>query len=231
MNLQTNIKSPATRPPLRGSEIFYPESDGEPMAETDFHAKLLIYLRNALEIFFAERQDVYVTGNIMFYYEEGEPKEVISPDVMVCFGIPKGNRRSYKTWEENDVVPSVVIEISSRGTWRKDRVEKRALYAMLGVKEYFIFNPLDLKSDFSFVAFQLKNGEYDALEITNGRVRSEVLDLELVVKNSTLRLFNPAANEFLKTTEELAEAVGELAEENSELKSEIARLKKLLGNK
>ena len=231
MNVQTNTKSPLTVPPRRGSEIFYPESDGEPMAETDIHASLLIDLRKALDVFFADRPDVYVTGNIMFYYEEGAPKEVISPDVMVCFGIPKGNRTSYKTWEENDVVPSVVMEISSRGTWRKDRVEKRALYAMLGVKEYFIFNPLDVKSDFSFVALSLINGEYAAMEIKNGRAQSEVLNLELVVKNQTLRLFNPATNDFLKTTEELAETVGELAEENIELKSEIERLKKLLENK
>ncbi len=238
MNLQTNIKSSPAFPPKRGSAVFYPESDGEPMAETDFHAKLLTDLRNALAMFFAAREDVYVSGNIMFYYEEGEPKEVISPDVMVCFGIPKGNRTSYKTWEENDVVPSVIIEISSRGTWRKDRVEKRALYAMLGVKEYFIFNPLDLKSDFSFVALRLQNGEYDAMEITEGRVRSEILNLDLVVKDETLRLFDPATGEFLKTTEELAETVGELTEtvgelgeENNQLKAEIERLRKLLESK
>ncbi|MCY7345094.1 MAG: Uma2 family endonuclease [Pyrinomonadaceae bacterium] len=231
MNVQTNIKSPSTVPLRRGSEIFYPESDGEPMAETDFHAKLLTDLRIALEIFFADREDVYVTGNIMFYYAEGEPKEVVSPDVMVCFGIPKGNRRSYKTWEENDVVPSVVIEISSLGTWKKDRVEKRMLYEMLGVKEYFIFNPLDLKLEFPFQAFRLKNGEFDSVKIENQRVKSEVLDLELVVKGKTLRLYNPATNEFLKTTEELAETVGELSQENSALKTEIERLKKLLENK
>ena len=224
MNVQANTKSPATVPPRRGSEIFYPESDGEPMAETDFHAKLLTDLRFALEMFFAGREDIYVTGNIMFYYAEGEPKEVISPDVMVCFGIPKGNRRSYKTWEENDVVPSAIIEISSLGTWKKDRVEKRMLYEMLGVKEYFIFNPLDLKLEFPFQAFRLKNGEFDSVKIENQRVRSEVLDLELVVKGKTLRLYNPATNEFLKTTEELGE-------ENAELKIEIERLKKLLENK
>lgn len=224
MNLQTSTKSPAIRPPSRGNEIFYPESDGEPMAETDFHAKLLIYLRNALEMFFAAREDVYVTGNIMFYYAEGEPAEVISPDVMVCFGIPKGDRRSYKTWEETDVVPSVIIEISSRGTWKKDRIEKRLLYEMLGVKEYFIFNPLDLKLEFPFLAFRLENGEFDSVKIENQRVKSEVLGLELVVEGKTLRLFDPAANEFLKTTEELAE-------ENSELKAEIERLKNLLEDK
>jgi Uma2 family endonuclease len=224
MNVQANTKSPLTRPPSHGHEIFYPESDGEPMAETDFHASLLIDLKKALEIFFAEREDIYVTGNIMFYYEEGEPTEVISPDVMVCFGIPKRKRTSYKTWEENDIVPSIVIEISSRGTWKKDRVEKRLLYEMLGVKEYFIFNPLDLKSDSSFLAYRMENGEYESMKIENHRIKSEVLDLELVVEGSTLRIFNPVTNEFLKTTEELAE-------ENIELKAEITRLKKLLENK
>lgn len=221
MNLLLETKWSTVSPPTRKSEIFYPDSDGQPMAETDTHRKLILYLTSCLEIFFANREDIYVTGNIMFYFIEGEPTEVVSPDVMVCFGVPKGERTSYKTWEENDVVPSVVIELSSRGTWRKDRVEKRLLYAMLGVKEYFIFNPLDLKSESRFIALHLKNGEYEAAEIKNERVPSEVLGLELVVSGKTLRLFNPQTSEFLKTTEELAE-------ENTELKSEIERLKKLL---
>jgi Uma2 family endonuclease len=211
-----------------GEEIHYPTSDGKPIAETDTHREQILALIKALEIFFAARADVYVSGNIMFYYVEGSPEESVAPDVMVCFGTAKGERTSYKTWEENEVVPSIVIEISSRGTWKKDRVEKKVLYAALGVKEYFIFNPLDLKSESSFVAFRLKNGEYDAAEITNGRVRSEVLGLDLVVSGKTLRLFNPQTNEFLKTTEELAAAVDGLTEENTELKSEIERLKKLL---
>ncbi len=230
MNLHVNAKSSTIRLPKRGGEMFYPETDGEPMAETDVHANLLIDLRKALEFFFAEREDVYVTGNIMFYYVEGEPTEVISPDVMVCFGIPKGDRTSYKTWEENDVVPSVVIELSSRGTWRKDRVEKKALYAALGVKEYYIFNPLELNSDSSFVAFRLTNGDYETLEIFNNRVRSEALSLELVAFGKTLRLFDARKNEFLKTPEELSETVNQLGDENTELKAEIERLKKLLEN-
>lgn len=201
------------------------------MAETDTHRNLLSELISQLEVFFAAREDVYVSGNIMFYYEEGEPAEVISPDVMVCFDIPKRQRTSYKTWEENDVVPSVVIEISSRGTWKKDRIEKRLLYEMLGVKEYFIFNPLDLKSDSSFLAYRLRNGEYESIKIENQKVGSEILGLDLIIRDQTLRLYNSTNGEFLKTTEELAETVGELAEKNSELKSEIERLKKLLENK
>jgi len=175
----------------------------------------------ALDMFFADREDVYVTGNIMFYYVEGDPTQVISPDVMVCFGIPKGDRTSYKTWAENDVVPSVVIELSSRGTWRKDRVEKKALYEMLGVKEYYIFNPLEPKTAPAFTAYRLQDGAFIAVKIENNRVKSEVLGLELVVENRTLRLFNPITNQFLKTT-------GELAQENDFLKTEIERLKELL---
>lgn len=95
---------------------------------------------------------------------------------------------------------------------------------MLGVKEYFIFNPLDLKSESSFLAYRLENGEYESVKIENQTVKSEVLSLDLIVRNQTLRLYDSANEDFLKTT-------GELAEENSELKSEIERLKKLLENK
>jgi Uma2 family endonuclease len=222
MDIQLKSNTLTIAPPKsRGSEIYYPDSDGEPMAETDFHGNLLMNLRMALDIFFANHEDVYVTGNIMFYYVEGNPKEVISPDVMVCFGIPKGDRTSYKTWEESDVVPSVVIELSSRGTWRKDRVEKKVLYEMLGVKEYYIFNPLEPKTAPAFTAYRLQDGAFSAVKIKNNRVKSEVLGLELVVEDRTLRLFNPATNQFLKTTEELAE-------ENDFLKAEIERLKALL---
>ena len=207
-----------------GKNVHYPETDGEPMAETDIHAKLLIYLRESLELFFADRVDVYVTGNIMFYYVEGEPEESVAPDVMICFGVPKGNRTIYKTWEENDVVPAIVIEIASRGTWRKDRLEKVELYAMLGVQEYYIFNPMYSKTLPAFMAFRLNEGKLDSIAIEDGRVKSDVLGLELVDTCKTLRLFNPQTDEFLKTTEELAL-------ENVRLKAEIERLNQLLQNK
>ncbi|MEO8074019.1 MAG: Uma2 family endonuclease [Acidobacteriota bacterium] len=236
MDIQYKTDTLTVPPPKpRGSDIFYPDSDGEPMAETDLHANLLMNLRMNLDIFFAEREDVYVSGNLMFYYVEGDPTQVISPDVMVCFGIPKGNRTSYKTWEEKDVVPSVVIELSSRGTWRKDFMEKKTLYEVLGVKEYYIFNPLEPKTAPAFTAYELKNGEFTAVKIENNCIKSEILGLDLIVEGKNLRLFDPATNQFLKTAEELAETVGELSEtvgelstENDFLKAENERLKKLL---
>lgn len=223
MNLEVK-ENLITYSPHGVGEVYYPESDGEPMAETDKHRNLILYLISCLEIFFADREDIYVSGNIMFYYVEGDATQVVAPDVMVCFGIPKGERTSYKTWEENDVVPSVVIEISSRGTWTKDRIEKRLLYESLGVEEYYIFNPLFPKNSPSFLAYRLENNELNSVKIEYGRIKSEVLGLELVETEKTLRLFNPETGEFLKTTEEFAE-------ENRQLKAEIERLKTLLETK
>lgn len=241
MNLEVKdnpASPPVALPKNRNGEIFYPEDDGQPMAETDTHAELLTNLRTTLKNFFSEREDVYVSGNIMFYYVEGDPTEVISPDVLVCFGIPKGDRRSYKVWEENGVVPSVVIELSSRSTWSKNFGDKYFLYEQLGVKEYYIFNPLYPKNSPAFSAFRLENGEFHAVPVNGGRVKSEILGLELVEIDKTLRLFNPETNEYLKTSEELNEQVKELAqrigeadEENKNLKAEIERLQASLNEK
>lgn len=206
---------------LKDSEIYYPESDGEPMAETDFHINLIIYLQQALEAFFADRPDVYVSGCIMLYYIEGAPDEVVSPDVMVCFGVPKGNRRTYKVWEESDVIPSVIFEITSRKTLVKDRIEKRQLYEMLGVQEYFILNPEPTKQFPALIAYRLENGRLEMIPIESWRVHSELLGLDIVDTGNSLRLFNPNTDKLLPTAKELFQ-------ENVALKAEIERLKKLL---
>jgi Uma2 family endonuclease len=217
--------------------MFYPESDGKPIAETDFHRKSLSYLISSLTIFFTERENVYVTGNIMFYYEEGSPQDVVSPDVMVFFDVPKGDRTSYKSWEENDVMPSVIIELASRSTWHKDRTEKRELYEMLGVKEYYIFNPQYPKTLPAFMAFNLEDGELKKVTIENNRVYSDLLELELIDTGETLRLFDPQTKEFLKNAAELTlevfqanQEISQVNRENENLKAEIERLKALLKN-
>src|SRR5215216_2131345 len=121
--------------------IEYPESDGKPLGETDAHRREILAIIAMLEQFFAEHANVYVSGNLMFYYEQGTPSAVVSPDVFIVKGVPKGLRRAYKLWEEKQA-PVVVFEISSRSTRIEDKGNKRALYAMLGVREYFLFDPL-----------------------------------------------------------------------------------------
>src|ERR1051326_5715528 len=128
------------RNPQYEAAIEYPETDGKPMAETDVHRQLLMDLIFTLSNFFREDLDVYVSGDLLLYYVEGNPHKCVAPDVFVVRGVSKEQRRIYKLWEEGHP-PDVVIELSSRQTWREDWLTKLQLYAKLGVKEYFLFDP------------------------------------------------------------------------------------------
>ncbi|MBC7798900.1 MAG: Uma2 family endonuclease [Pyrinomonadaceae bacterium] len=184
------------------AEIHYPESDGKPMAETDKHLTQIIYLIESLRNYFRKRDDVYVFGDMMFYYEEGNPRKVIAPDVAVVIGTTKEPRRTFKLWEEK--TPQVVFEISSRSTFNEDFQKKWQLYEKFGVKEYYIFDPeSDYLKDESFWAYRLDDfGELNKVIIEDNRIHSDVLNLALMISSEGLRFFNPATNEFLRSLSE-----------------------------
>jgi hypothetical protein len=77
--------------------MVYPSSDGLPMAETDFQRRSLMYAVDALDVYFQDREDVYVSGNLFIYYEEGNPKAVVAPDVFVVIGTGKYDRPSRRS--------------------------------------------------------------------------------------------------------------------------------------
>jgi Uma2 family endonuclease len=183
-------------------KIEYPESDGKPMAETDIHINALIYLREALKDYFRDEPQVYVAGNMLLYYEEGDPLALVAPDVFVVKGISKKERRIYKLWEEGRA-PNVVIEISSRLTRLEDLGNKRVLYAMLGVQEYFLFDPLVEYLEPPLQGFRLIAGDYERLEpAQDGSLFSQVLGLTLRREDELLRLINPSTHQSLLTPAE-----------------------------
>ncbi len=206
------------------TEIEYLESDGKLLGETDKHRRLILYLIFALDRFFRRKKDVYISGNLMMYYAEGDPGKVISPDVFLVKGAKKGDRRTYKIWEEKRS-PNVVIEISSRKTKRDDFDKKMKLYAELGVKEYYIFDPDYPKKRPAFNAYRLSGEQYLPVFITNGRVFSQEMGLELVDTGETLRLFNPKTKQFLLTPDEESEARERAESELARLRKELAELK------
>lgn len=186
--------------------VVYPETDGTPMAETDAHINALIYLREALQDYFREAPQVYVAGNLFVYYEEGNPAACVAPDVFVVKGVAKHARRMYKLWEEQHP-PAVVFEITSRSTRLDDLGTKRALYAMLGVHEYFVYDPLGDYLVPPLQGYQLHDGEYQRMPRANaGRMRSQELGLELHLDAGQLRLVHPATGEYLLTPAEAQEA-------------------------
>jgi Uma2 family endonuclease len=215
----------SARQPVPVALIDYPAADGEPMAETDVHRDLMLVLIFALTHFFQTKPDVYVSGNLFIYYRQGNPKKRVAPDVFMVRGVGHQRRRTYKLWEEGRP-PDLVIELSSRQTWREDFDVKLPLYEQLGVKECFFFDPeYDYLPD-PLVGYRLEGDEYVALKVVHGRVRSQVLKLDLVDTGETLRFFDPRTKRFLPTPEEAAAAAARAEAEVARLRRELERLRK-----
>jgi Uma2 family endonuclease len=175
--------------------IEYPKSDGKPLGETDAHRREILAIIAMLEQFFADQADVYVSGNLMFYYEKGNPSAVVSPDVFVVKGVPKKERRTYKLWEERKP-PVTIFEITSRSTRLEDKGTKRELFAMLRVREYFLFDPLAEYLKPPLQGFVLNGDEF--IQITpepNGALVSQELGLRLLRDDSYLRLIDIATGQ------------------------------------
>ena len=121
--------------------VDYPDSDGLPMAENESQFWPILYVGSALDRYYQDREDVYVVGNLLLYYQQGDGSKSVSPDLMVVLGAPKHVRSSYRLWEEPKA-PDFVLEIASESTHRIDRGEKRDLYAGMGVSEYWQYDPV-----------------------------------------------------------------------------------------
>jgi len=187
--------------------IIYPESDGEPMAETDIHRKIMIDFIEMLSNHFRSQPDVYVSGNLLLYYEEGNPKVSVAPDVFVVCGVEKKMRRTYKLWEEGKG-PDFVLELASESTYRYDLGRKKRLYAsVLSVKEYYLYDPECQCLQPNLQGYRLVDGTYLPIQPTlENRLPSFVLGLELGEKEQEFGLYNPQTKRWLLKPAEEADA-------------------------
>ncbi len=239
------------RPAYLLEELVYPESDGQPMAETEAHIDELVDLVQTLRHHFRNRDDVYVAGNMFLYYEQGNPKAAVAPDVFVVHGAPKlvmrggalKKRRTYKLWQEGRA-PSMVIEVTSEHTQSEDTGRKKDKYTRLGVEEYFLWDPFGgyLKPR-RLQGFRLLSGAYRAMPPTaDGSLLSRTTGVTLTVEGNHLRLLVTATGEPLLADRERAaiaeeRAEGEAAarreaEERAEsLRAELARVREELARR
>ena len=165
--------------------------------------------------------------NNFLYYERGNPRAVVAPDVYVVVGAPTHPPRdSYLLWNEPKG-PDFVLEVTSKSTRGTDERRKRELYASLGVSEYFLYDPRAEYLVPPLQGFRLHEGEYRALPavtVLSNRgvaVASEMLGLELRDEREErrVRLRDPATGENLLTHEESEQA----REEAERTREEVER--------
>jgi Uma2 family endonuclease len=198
----------------RTREIHYPTRDGKPMGETELHIQDIIDTFQVLQDHFADRPNVYVGSNLLVFYEEGNRRKHVSPDVLVTLGIlKKPQREYYLVWKEGKA-PDFVVEVTSKSTRREDNQKKFVLYRdVLKVAEYFLFDPREEYLKPSLQGYRLVAGEYVGIDPIDGRLPSQVLGLHLERDGPKLRLFDPAAGVRLLTPQEGREAARLRAEE------------------
>ena len=176
------------------------------MAESDFQRGPLTYAVEALRIYFQPRSDVYVSGNLFIYYEEGNPRAAVTPDVFVVLGASNHDRRTYRLWQEPKA-PDWVLEVTSAQTRRQDQGPKRDLYARLGVAEYWQYDPTGDYLSPPLQGFRLRAGRYESVSSSTSSgsalsLRSEVLGLSMRLEAGQLRFVDPQTGAVLLSHQE-----------------------------
>ena len=215
-------------PGFTTTRVVYPTSDGKPMAETELHQRVMFDLILRLKAWAATQQRVHAAGNLLVYYEEGNPRRHLAPHAFVAFRVGNHEREVFKTWEEK-AVPSVVFEVTSKTTRREDTRTKRAVYQdEWAVDEYFLFDPREEYLDPPLQGFRRVRGVFQPIPPNDGgSLPSRRLGLTISRDGQYLRLRDTATNATILTPKELAEQRAAEAEaEVTRLKAELAALKK-----
>ena len=211
-------------------EIEYPTSDGKPMAETELHGQIMTDSREMLVYWFEDDPMVYVWGNLLVFYEEGNPRKHLSPDVFVVRGVPKRPRRDhYLVWKEGRY-PQGVLEVTSKTTAKEDQKTKLHIYREIWrVQEYFLFDPRSEYLRPPLQGHRLRGNRYIRIKAVDGRLPSEAFGLHLERDGEQLRFYDPRSGQYLLTAREkntLSEAARQQAEAaRQQAEAEVERLR------
>jgi Uma2 family endonuclease len=203
-------------------EIIYPDSDGKPISDNTKQFRWITMIQYNLDWLFAQNPQVFVAGDLLWYPVEGDPKIRQAPDVMVIFGVPKGDRGSYQQWKEQNIAPQVVFEILSPGNTFSEMIRKQMFYARYGVEEYYIYDP-----DHNELTGYVRQGEtLESLENLEGWV-SPQLGITFQSLDPELQLLRPDGTPFISyaevsqrleaTSQELAATTQQLEATSQEL--------------
>ena len=182
-------------PPVEYDEDGYPYSDSHFEMEGDFHSQPLHAVLDALRAVFEGRSDMYFASDMGLFFEKGNRRAVVVPDLVVAFGAPRRSRNSFKLWEEPRA-PDFVMEVISQDSLRNDMEYKPPLYAALGVTEYWTFDSLG-RLPTPIIARRLDDsGNYEPIPMApDGSYASEVLGFDLRADSTGLEVRDAATGE------------------------------------
>jgi Uma2 family endonuclease len=178
------------------TDVFYPESDGKPMADNTKQFYWIVIIKENLEILLANNLDAFIAGDLLWYPIEGDNVTCTAPDVMVVLERPKGHRRSYQQWKERNIPPKVVFEIMSPSNTQREMQDKRSFYETHGVDEFYIYDP-DRNRISGYVR---QGGELLSIANMEGWV-SPSLNIRFSKQNGELEIYYPDGQRFLSTLE------------------------------
>ena len=165
-------------------------------------------MQSALETWLDD-PDTLVSAQMFIYYEPGNPRACVAPDVCVIPNVGNEHlRRSYFLWLEHQA-PTFVMEVSSPSTYRNDLGSKGDLYAGWGVQEYWQYDPEGRLLTPLLQGSQLVDGRYQPIptEIApDGSLcigYSEYLKLELRARREWFRFRDPVTGEFIRNRREM----------------------------
>lgn len=210
------------------SQIHYPDSDGNPVADNTLQYEWIVKLKSNIEFGLRNEPQVFIAADLLWYPVQGRPDIRRAPDVLVAFGRPKGYRGSYRQWEEADIAPQVVIEVLSPNNRALEMAQKLAFYDQYGVEEYCMIEPDP--ENLGVVAWQRKEGRLVLTDQEN-RWQSARLDISVAVEGDQLvardadgKVFR-SPEEVRAREEELEALTNQQAEEIERLREELERLK------
>jgi Uma2 family endonuclease len=204
--------------PDASASVDYPDSDGQPMADNTKQFRWIVVIKENLELLFMDELEVFVAGDLLWYPVAGDNTIRQAPDVMVALGRPKGDRGSYRQWQEDGIAPQVVFEILSPGNRFGEMLRKLGFYDRYGVEEYYIYDPDKLE----LTGLQRGEQKLEVIDAVNGWV-SPRLQIRFQMTDEGLEIYRPDGQRFL-TYSELGQ---QLEQERSRVQALEGKLREL----
>src|SRR5262245_19283901 len=212
-----------------------PERDGSSADENTKQLRWIAVLFGNLSALFRDRPDVFVGADLLWYPVEGEPDLRTAPDVFVVFGRPKGDRGSYKQWEEHGVPLTVVFEILSPSNTGLEMVGKLSFYDEAGVEECYLYDP-----DTNLLMAFVRQGQVlrrirpvDGFVSPRLKIRFDLSGPEMIIyhpdgrKFSTFEELEAERVEAVRQTAEARQQAAEARQQATEAQRRAARLVEL----